>query len=422
MRFLLLLLGLFTGALSAQPKHCDRTKEQGDTLVCQFLNPDGRLGQEDFYVQDKRIFSRFWYYWHGGYGWVQQRKKVRFSELEGPARTYYPNGKIQSLQTYQDGQLNGDCLNYYPSGMLQLRCRHGQDGEIDGIRLSFYPSGKVQTKTRWIGGRLHDILRYKDSRGNDLVVGSFKWGNGDWIWYENGRPAYRYTYKDGQLKKTVRLASKNKEEEELVHGSPGMDWMHGDNTHMLSKGDTILLVNPSFEEDEPLPAQIPYGWIDLGLKTESPPDLQPGNFEVNLPAQDGKQYVGLVVRENNTWEGIGQRLGSYLKKDSAYSFSVYLTRSQKYMSSTRMSKEVINLNAPTILKIWGYNTTTQKEELLGETTAISHSEWVKYSFTLQPKAGDYDELDLLAYYAPGFENKNGNLLIDNCSPIIKVPK
>ena len=186
--------------------------------------------------------------------------------------------------------------------------------------------------------------------------------------------------------------------------------------------NVITLKNPSFEANEPQAANTPSGWTDLGLKTETPPDIQPGSFEVNLPAQDGQRYVGLVVRENNSWEGIGQRLEGFLKKDSAYSFRVYLTRSQKYMSATRTSPTAINFNAPTILKIWGYNTVTQQDELLAESSAVSHSEWIKYTFLLKPTLGDFDELDLLAGYAPGFEKKNGNLLIDNCSAILKVPK
>jgi len=35
---------------------------------------------------------------------------------------------------------------------------------------------------------------------------------------------------------------------------------------------------------------------------------------------------------------------------------------------------------------------------------------------------DFDELDLMAYFAPGFERMNGNLLIDNCSPIVETEK
>ena len=189
-----------------------------------------------------------------------------------------------------------------------------------------------------------------------------------------------------------------------------------------SSSQQIDLVNPSFEINDPEAGLPPSGWIDLGLKTETPPDRQPGRFEVNLPAQDGELYVGMVVRENNTWEGLGQKLKGVLKKDSAYTFSIYLTRSKKYMSATKMSTMPINFNAPTILKIWGYNTATKQDELLAESTTVSHSEWVKYSFILKPTVADFNELDLMAYYAPGFEKKNGNLLLDNCSAIVKVKK
>ncbi len=186
--------------------------------------------------------------------------------------------------------------------------------------------------------------------------------------------------------------------------------------------DTIQLKNPSFEAKEAIPATTPVDWLNLGPAGETPPDIQPGWFAVDLAPQNGKTYLGLIVRENNTWELVGQRLSGFLRKDSVYTLSVYLARSQKFMSPTKTSRENVKFNAPTILKIWGYNTRTEKEELLAESSAVSHSEWVKYTFSLKPTVDNFDELDLSSYYAPGFEKKNGNLLIDNCSPIIKVPK
>ena len=182
------------------------------------------------------------------------------------------------------------------------------------------------------------------------------------------------------------------------------------------------LENPSFEADKPGPGIIPEGWLNLGAPDESPPDIQPGMFDVNLKAQDGKTYLGLVVRDNNTWEGVGQRLGGYLQKDTSYTFSLYLARSNSFISMSRATLKEATYNAPTILKIWGVNTQTQQEELLAESETVSHSQWTRYSFTLTPKVADFDEIDLMAYYAPGFEQKNGNLLIDNCSAIAKDKK
>lgn len=184
--------------------------------------------------------------------------------------------------------------------------------------------------------------------------------------------------------------------------------------------EAFVLKNPSFEKDEPAPGIVPEDWLDMGAPGETPPDIQPGMFEVNLPAQHGKVYLGLATRDNNTWEGVGQRLDGFLQKDSSYTFSLYLARSNSFISMSRATQKEATYNAPTILKIWGVNSVTQQEELLAVSAPVSHSQWTLYSFTLKPTVADFDEIDLMAYYAPGFEQKNGNLLIDNCSSIVKI--
>lgn len=185
--------------------------------------------------------------------------------------------------------------------------------------------------------------------------------------------------------------------------------------------DIIQLTNPSFEGAPGAGIDI-VGWKNLGSLDQTPPDIQPGYFGVNLKPQHMRNYLGLVVREVNSWEGVGQQLDGILSKDSTYSFSLWLSRSNAYQSPLMTKNEVVSFNSPTILKIWGYNTETQQEELLGESQAIGHSEWIRYEFLLKPTKGSYDELDLMAYYAAGFEQTNGNLLIDNCSDIVKIRK
>ncbi|MDX1913690.1 MAG: hypothetical protein SFV22_19500 [Saprospiraceae bacterium] len=184
----------------------------------------------------------------------------------------------------------------------------------------------------------------------------------------------------------------------------------------------ISLKNPGFEADGRAAGTNITGWINLGANDETPPDIQPGWFGVKLPAQEGDNYIGLVVRETGTWEGIGQRLSSVMEKGSSYSFSVWLARCNTYSSPLRGGGEPKQFTAPTILKIWGYNTRTAQEELLAESTAIGHSKWVLYEFELSPSLADYDEIDLMVYYAPGYENQNGNLLLDACSNLVKIEK
>lgn len=175
--------------------------------------------------------------------------------------------------------------------------------------------------------------------------------------------------------------------------------------------------NPSFDQDFQAHSTVPCQWINVGDPTYSPPDIQPGFFGVSLAAQDGKNYVSLAVRQDNTWEGIGQKLKSPLKKGQSYAFSIWLTRSKTFISAVQDQAEPVNFTAPTILKIWGYNTKTKREELLAQSAPVGHSKWVCYTFVLSPTLDDFDQIDLTAYYAPGYELKNGHLLLDNCSDI-----
>jgi hypothetical protein len=185
--------------------------------------------------------------------------------------------------------------------------------------------------------------------------------------------------------------------------------------------ERLKFENPSFE-DAAGAGKVPSGWLNMGALEETPPDIQPGQFGVNLPPQHGWTYLGLVVRDNNTWEGVGQVFDDYLQKDSTYTFSVWLARSNIFTSVSRLTGQEANYNSPTILKIWGVNTETGQEELLAESIPISHSKWTLYTFALKPTVADFDEIDLMVYYAPGHEQKNGNLLIDNCSDIMKAQK
>lgn len=185
--------------------------------------------------------------------------------------------------------------------------------------------------------------------------------------------------------------------------------------------DTIKLNNPSFEQDRPGIGKVPESWIDLGSKDMTPVDIQPGIWNVRLAAQDGQSYVGMVVRDNNTWEGIGQILDGVLEQGSTYTFSLWLAKSNTYTSATPLSNgEEVIFKAPTVLKIWGYNTESKAEELLAESQVIGIEKWTKYQFILMPQFADYNEIDLMAYYSPGHENECGNLLIDNCSAIVKM--
>jgi hypothetical protein len=181
----------------------------------------------------------------------------------------------------------------------------------------------------------------------------------------------------------------------------------------------IKLKNPSFE-DEPRAAQTPADWTDCGFQGESPPDVQPNpTFNVIQKAFHGKTYLGFVVRDVGTYEGLGQKLHTPLSKDTCYSFSAYLSRSTTYESLSQLTRKRTYYNTSCVLRIWAGNKPCENGELIATSTPISNSNWQIYKFTLAPKQS-WKFFKLEAYYA-GDKANNGNLLIDNLSDITPCP-
>ncbi|MBK6620434.1 MAG: hypothetical protein IPG32_06000 [Saprospirales bacterium] len=120
----------------------------------------------------------------------------------------------------------------------------------------------------------------------------------------------------------------------------------------------IFLTNPSFE-DFPMQGKQPKGWEDCGFPGETPPDVQPAGqssfafFEVVKPAFKDSTYLGMVVRDNDTWEMVSQRMSGPIKGGQCYEFSLYLCRSELYVSQSRVNFQEANYTTPAKLRIWG---------------------------------------------------------------------
>ncbi len=189
--------------------------------------------------------------------------------------------------------------------------------------------------------------------------------------------------------------------------------------------------NPSFE-DIARASLPPRGWIDCGFPNESAPDVQPsGAWEVYRPAYHGYTYLGMVTRENDTWESVGQRLSSPLLKDRCYSFGIYLCMSSEYWSAVvpdsiknRDAAATLpekNFNKPIKLRIWGGNSYCDKNQLLAESKTVTNNQWEKYTFKLEPNR-DWTHVVLEAFYkTPTLFPYNGNLLLDHASDFTVVP-
>lgn len=180
----------------------------------------------------------------------------------------------------------------------------------------------------------------------------------------------------------------------------------------------ILLKNPSFEGFAEH-SIVPSDWFNCGTALYSPPDLHSINtnfFKVKHDSYDGSTYVGMVVREDNSWEAIGQWLDEPMQSGVLYEFSIYLARAKDYKSLSRVTLQEENFDKPTVLRIWGSNNRLEGEQLLAESIPIQHTNWQQYTFEFIPEK-DWEYFILEAYYESNSLAYDGNLLLDKCSSL-----
>ncbi len=187
----------------------------------------------------------------------------------------------------------------------------------------------------------------------------------------------------------------------------------------------IRIQNPSFTGEPTVGKMLIStnlrGWKCCGITEfpgESSFDIQPGFYKTRSTAFHGETFIGLITRENGTYESMCQKLGEKLSKDSTYQLSVHLARSENYISLSRYEIESLkkegknyNYNHPCVLNVWGGNSECEKVELLAQSEEIGHTDWINYTFTFTAK-NDYEYLSLEAFFPDRNNFTRGNLLLD----------
>ncbi|MEL6657996.1 MAG: hypothetical protein AAFP77_23190 [Bacteroidota bacterium] len=186
----------------------------------------------------------------------------------------------------------------------------------------------------------------------------------------------------------------------------------------LLDAQEIKFRNSSFE-GSPGYSRMPRKWVDCGFQEESPPDLHPeprNIFNVDLGPYDGRTFLGLVTRDNNTWEAIGGLLNYQLEAGQCYRFQIALASAPEFVSASRATGLPKIYNAPVRLKIWGGNDYCELQELLATSPPVRNGEWEVYTFLIQPRMGNYSVITFSAEYPEdAVSATNGNLLLDAAS-------
>lgn len=201
----------------------------------------------------------------------------------------------------------------------------------------------------------------------------------------------------------------------------------------------IQLQNPSFE-DRPHFGSFENnssikGWYDCGavnFPTATPPDIHAGAtrdtayWDNNVATAHGNTYLGLVVRDSESWESVSQRLALPLSSEKCYTFSIFIARADTYNSATvtsrlRGGQSTASFTTPAVLRIWGGNGYCADNQLLAESAPIDHSDWKEYEFKIEPNS-DYSVITLEAFYTtPTLFPYNGHILLDNSSKFKITP-
>ncbi|MEM9885045.1 MAG: hypothetical protein AAF849_04070 [Bacteroidota bacterium] len=188
------------------------------------------------------------------------------------------------------------------------------------------------------------------------------------------------------------------------------------------EGDMLLLDNPSFEGVAEANAS-PEGWYDCGFEGEFVHIIYAGystSAGIKQRAAVGKTYIGLVVRDNQTWEGIGQSLTKPLEVGACYEFHLRLSQSKQFFARDRFGERQAH-HSPAKIKIIGGNAACEGIELLAETEVVDHYQWRDYAFVLSPQASEMTHLKIESYYlGDSLLPYNGHVLIDHASFLIKV--
>ena len=185
----------------------------------------------------------------------------------------------------------------------------------------------------------------------------------------------------------------------------------------IAIGQNITFPNPSLE-DEPQPSKVPRGWYNCGIIGESPPDINPNpQFNVTKSAFHGFTYVGMVIRDNDTWEAIGAKISQPLQQNYYYKFSMRVARSENLISLSRATGDEVNYIYPAILRIWAGDSYCDRAELLAETDIIENTKWENIEFIFRPEE-NWEFIVIEAYFDEAAEHAyNGNIMIDYLSDI-----
>ena len=149
-----------------------------------------------------------------------------------------------------------------------------------------------------------------------------------------------------------------------------------------------LLENASFERHPEQLGRVPHGWANAGPVSESPPDVHTNTsnyFGVQHLAAEGEAYLGMVARDNYTFEAVSQRIPGGLRAGVTYRLRLWVSHSPTLASTSRQTGRPARYNNPIPFDVYvAEKANGGKFELVARSEPIDHADWREYTLEFTP--------------------------------------
>ena len=199
--------------------------------------------------------------------------------------TYYPNGNMKSVITYESNRPNGYATLYHENGKI-LEQGYWKNQRWVGDYKSYHENGEVQHEFKFNDqGKRDGKQAYYADNGNKIIEGEMSSGKevGTWEeWYDNGDKRADKVFNDGTLDAAKTLNYEPKKPLETTEIKPKTtDIPKGSNDKNLKVSETekTNLAGPPFNGTGP-----------AKLFNKNKQVSKDGEF-VNFKLKTGKQYI-----------------------------------------------------------------------------------------------------------------------------------
>lgn len=180
---------------------------------------------------------------YAGDGVLVAKGAYKGNKREGLWEFYASTGELFLTEFYVGGLRQGESLKYGPKGKEQVMDRMNYvDDKLEGERIQYYPYGNKMAVYHYHNGQLDGaFVSFLDS-GEKEEEGAYKNGKKDGVWtyYDYEGTFRQIEYKDGKALNQKELDEELRKKEEEADKNPGLP----DPQDYMSNPDEILQLMP----------------------------------------------------------------------------------------------------------------------------------------------------------------------------------